>query len=248
MRRFLLLAMLFLAAAHPTPAQAHTPAQTQTPADSGTLKILSFNVRTWTRDRDPGSEVFWRTRMAAMERMIEDVDPDIICFQELLFPATNYVPHGYKRAPGINVSHPIYIRKSLTFKKYTLEARWEACTVAGIRIINVHTHWNRDILLRTVAQVNAQLTGCDLACGDWNNELAILQEAGLRMQSARVLLGVPETDTFFNFTRPTESHGPIDHFFIQGLTPLSYRMVTDAYGCAKISDHYPIVLTVRKPL
>ena len=60
----LLLAILLLATVLPAPAQTYT--------------ILSFNVRTWTRDRDPGSEVFWRTRMAAMQRMIEDVDPDIL--------------------------------------------------------------------------------------------------------------------------------------------------------------------------
>ena len=33
------------------------------------IVILSFNVRTWTRDTDRGSEVFWRTRMEAMERI-----------------------------------------------------------------------------------------------------------------------------------------------------------------------------------
>ena len=40
-------------------------------------------------------------------------------------------------------------------------------------------------------------------------------------------------------------HGPIDHFFINGLTPVSYKMITDGYGCAKMSDHFPILLDVR---
>ena len=233
MKRRLLLAILCLATVLPAPAQTYT--------------ILSFNVRTWTRDRDSGSDVFWRTRMAAMERMIEDVDPDILCFQEMLFPATNYVPRAYKRVQGINVSHPIFIRKTLEYSDFAQAVRWEACTVDGIRIINVHTHWDREILLRTVEHVNAQATGCTVACGDWNNGLETIREAGLQLESARVLLGVPETDTFANFTRPAESHGPIDHFFVRGLTPLAYRMVTDGYGCSRISDHYPIVLTVRKP-
>lgn len=34
-------------------------------APAKTLRILSFNVRIWTRDRDAGSEVYWRTRMEA---------------------------------------------------------------------------------------------------------------------------------------------------------------------------------------
>ena len=78
--------------------------------------------------------------------------------------------------------------------------------------------------------------------------LAALNKAGLQMQSARVQLGLPEEDTFINFTRPQQSHGAIDHFFLNGsLTPVSYRMVTDTYGCAKLSDHYPIVLEVSYP-
>ena len=211
---------------------------------SPTLRILSFNVRTWTRDRDADSDVFWRTRMAAMERMIEDQDPDVLCFQEMLFPATRYVPDGYRRVGAVNISHPIFVRKGLKVRDTELSLRWQACTVNGVRIINVHSSWDREITQRTVEQVNAQLTGRDVACGDWNVRLAALQNAGLQMESARVLLGLPEEDTFANFTRPLESHGPIDHFFVRGLAPLSYRLVTDSYGCAKMSDHYPMLLEI----
>lgn len=215
----------------------------------GDLRVLSFNVRTWTRDLDADSDVFWRTRMEAMERMIEDLDPDILCFQEMLFPATRYVPEGYRRVSGgVNISHPIFIRRGVKWQDHEVAVRWEACTVEGVRIINVHSSWDGEITARTVEQVNAQLTDCGmaLACGDWNVRLAALQKAGLQMESARVLLGVPEDDTFENFTRPQESHGPIDHFFVVGLQAVSYRMITDSYGCSKMSDHFPIVLDICK--
>ena len=208
------------------------------------IVILSFNVRTWTRDTDRGSEVFWRTRMEAMERMIEDVNPDVICFQEMLFPATRYVPDGYKRVSGLNVSHPIFVRKGLKAKEHALSIYWEACTVEGIRIINVHSRWEKDVMTRVVGQVNAQLTGRDLACGDWNVSLKPLKDAGLKMVSAREILNIPEEDTFANFKRPTQSHGAIDHFFVNGVEPVSYRMITDNYGCSKMSDHNPILLEV----
>lgn len=211
-----------------------------------TLRILSFNVRSWTRDTDASAPTYWRTRMAAMERMIEDVDPDIICFQEFLFPVGQYVPNAYKRVSGLNISHPIFVRKSLRYRAHALNVRWEACTVDGLRVINVHSHWDSEIFRKSVDQINAQLTGCDIACGDWNKGLSAVKGAGLQMESARVLLGEPEVDTFANFTRPQESHGPIDHFFVNGLTPISYRMITDGYGCEKMSDHYPIVLDFRK--
>lgn len=233
--------------AAPVSSAAVAPAAnpSQDSVASPTLRILSFNVRTWTRDRDTDSDVFWRTRMAAMERMIEDQDPDVLCFQEMLFPATRYVPDGYRRVGAVNISHPIFVRKGLKVRDTELALRWQACTVEGVRIINVHSSWDREITQRTVEQVNAQLTGRDVACGDWNVRLAALQNAGLQMESARVRLGLPEEDTFANFTRPLESHGPIDHFFVRGLAPLSYRLITDSYGCAKMSDHYPMLLEIR---
>ena len=173
---------------------------------------------------------------------------DIICFQELMYPATRYVPRGYRRVSWMNISYPIYVRKGLKAWDRAVAMRWNACTVAGIRIISIHSSWEKEIMNRTVEQVNAQLTGRDVACGDWNVGLAALNKAGLQMQSARAQLGLPEEDTFINFTRPQQSHGAIDHFFLNGsLTPVSYRMVTDTYGCAKLSDHYPIVLEVSYP-
>ena len=57
------------------------PAIAQT-ADS--LVILSFNVREWTRDTDESKDTYWKRRMEAMEKMIGDVDPDVICLQEVL--------------------------------------------------------------------------------------------------------------------------------------------------------------------
>lgn len=215
------------------------------PDQSRTLRVLSFNVREWTRDRDRAGEHYWRKRMEAMARMIVDLDPDVICLQEVLPPVAQYVPGGYHRV-GIGVSHPIFVRDSMKASGHTFAIYWEACTVAGIRIINVHSRWENEIVERTVRQVNGQLTGCDLACGDWNTFLSNIESAGLRMESARVLLGEPETDTFANFTKEW-SHGPIDHFFVNGITPLSYRMITDGYGCTRISDHWPILLDILLP-
>lgn len=210
----------------------------------GELTVLSFNVRQWTRDMDAGKPTFWRTRMAAMERMIEDVAPDVICFQEFMAPVGMYVPDGYRRV-GVTVSHPIYVRKGLETSRHAVSIFWDACVVEGVQIINVHSRWDASARERTVAQVNGRLTGCDIACGDWNNFLYQIEACGLKMKSARVLLGIPEDDTFTNFTRPKESHGAIDHFFVNGVTPVSYRMITDGYGCRRMSDHYPVVLVCR---
>ena len=211
-------------------------------SDARTLRILSFNIREWTRDRDSKGEYFWRNRMEAMTKMIEAVDPDVICLQEVLPPAGRYVPEGYKRV-GVGVSHPIYVRDSMKASKHSFAIFWEACNVEGIRIINVHSRWEQEIVERTVRQVNEQLPDRAVACGDWNTGLAAITRAGLQMQSARALLSEPETDTFANFTK-AESHGAIDHFFVKGVTPVSYRMIINGYGVSRISDHWPIVLDI----
>lgn len=226
-------------------ASLAAPAEAPAASAARTLRVLSLNVREWTRDRDEAGEYYWRRRMESMTRMIEDVDPDVICLQEVLPPVARYVPDGYKRV-GVGVSHPIFVRDTMKASRHSFAIFWEACTVENVRIVNVHSRWEREIIERTVRQVNDQLTGRDVACGDWNTRLQKLEAAGLRMQSARAMLGVPETDTFTNFTK-AESHGAIDHFFVNGLTPVSYRMVTDGYGCSRISDHWPIVLDLLLP-
>ena len=76
------------------------------------LLILSFNVREWTRDTDESQDTYWKRRMEAMEKMIGDVNPDIICLQEVLPPVGRYIPDEYRTA-GVSVSHPIYVRKGL---------------------------------------------------------------------------------------------------------------------------------------
>ena len=85
---------------------ASTPLPAADSEGLDSLVILSFNVREWSRDTDKEKETFWKNRMEAMNKMIQDVSPDVICFQELMPPATRYVPDGYKSV-GLSVSHPV---------------------------------------------------------------------------------------------------------------------------------------------
>ena len=248
-------------------AEAREAVQDQAGAAHGTLKILSFNVRQWTRDVDAGSATFWRTRMEAMRRMIDDVDPDVICLQEFMAPVGRYIPDGYRRV-GATVSHPIFVRKGLETSGHAASIFWDACMVGDVEVINVHSRWESEVIERTVAAVNGRVAALAkaaaraaggvaapaprvVACGDFNCSLATLRKHGLTMASAREVLGVPEVDTFANFTKAS-SHGAIDHFFVSGVMPVTYRMVTEPYGAApegasgtfKMSDHFPICLEI----
>ena len=206
------------------------------------LKILSLNVRVWTRDTDRDSPHYYRTRMEAMERMLRDQDPDIICLQEMMVPIGRYIPDGYRRI-GISLRHPIYVRKGIRTSDYQHHTNWDSVLCDGLQIINIHSSWEKEVLERDVRGVNAALTDRAVACGDWNNRLPAIQKAGLQMQEAGEFVEKPEGDTFINFTNPS-SHGVIDYFFLKGLRPTGYEMITDGYGCERISDHYPIVLTL----
>ena len=166
---------------------ASTPLPAKESEGLDSLVILSFNVREWSRDTDKEKETFWKNRMEAMNKMIQDVSPDVICFQELMPPATRYVPDGYKSV-GLSVSHPVYIRKNLRASRHRFSIFWESCLVEGVSITNIHSRWEREIVERVVRHVNSHLTGKDVACGDWNTFLTTLNDAGLKMESARVLL------------------------------------------------------------
>lgn len=202
------------------------------------MKILSFNVRVWTRDTAPeDGGRYWKNRMKKMKDMIIDLDPDIICFQELMFPATLYVPKGYKRV-NVSIQHPIYIKKGMTASNHIFKIHMDAATINGsYRVISVHSHWNQNILKRNEEQIRELSKGYDkvIACGDFNNDE---QQIGLYPHLERVPM-IEEKDTFVNFNRPTESHGIIDHFYVRGLENPSACVL---YEYGKVSDHYPILL------
>ena len=202
------------------------------------MKVLSFNARIWTRDTDCKSENYWKSRMKKMEQMITELNPDVLCFQEFMFPATLYVPSNYKKVNPLSIHHHIYVKKGVKTADNKFLIHMDAATIkmGGLRVINVHSHWNQDIIKKNCEQIEelANKYTQVVSCGDFNNfEDAI---------NLPTLTHVPlenEQDTFINFTRPTESHGIIDHFYVNGIKGPKARVVTE-YGT--LSDHFPILL------
>lgn len=204
------------------------------------MKILTFNARIWTRDTTKREEErYWKNRMKKMREMIEKYNPDIICFQEMMFPATCYIPKEYKRV-GLTTQHPIYVKKGLKTSNHSFRIHLDTVTVNDkVRIINVHSHWNKKINAETNQLIEKEATKHKriVACGDFNN-----YESDISLPSYKHVQLEPEgQDTFINFDRPEESHGIIDHFYIKGLKARSAKIITE-YG--RISDHYPVLLTI----
>lgn len=209
------------------------------------MKILTFNVRVWTRDTDKSSPYFWIERAKAMNRMIHDLDPDVICFQELSFPMSLAVPVGYKRC-GISISHHIYVRKGIKTKSPKFRIFWNSVDLkeAGIRVFCIHGKWTDKVNAKMSKEVLGRIDRPSIACGDFNMNIDDLEKYGFdRNKSARVILGHDSKDTFQNFTKEYQ-HDEIDHFYMFGVEPKSYQIIDDNYGVEKLSDHKPILLTI----
>lgn len=206
--------------------------------------VMTFNLRAWTRDRDKSQPTYWKNRLDAIVRCIRDVNPDILCVQECLPRMLKPIKAlGYKVA-GCSVSHHILTKKGIKAKNHHFSIFWEWCEVGCIRIINVHGRWEQRIVNEVADRVNSLAAGRKaIACGDFNTGAGSLAKAGLGLRHVRTELGLKAEDTFQNFTK-AQSHGEIDHFYVNLITPETYRVIRDNYGCpGRMSDHYLIVMT-----
>ena len=221
------------------------------------MKIMSFNAREWSRDIKKSSPYYWKKRMEAMKKMIADNNPDVICFQELSFPACNYIPKGYKRV-GLMINHPIYVRKDTTTKNNSWGIHYSKTNVYldashSVRVINVHSHWNENVIKKTMEDIHNEFSESTkhpvIACGDFNNFIEQIDEIcensfGEKYTCVREYLKMKKEDTFQNFTKES-SHGEIDFFFTtHNYLSVDFKIIKNGYGVDKISDHYPIVLQI----
>lgn len=207
---------------------------------------MTFNVREWTRDRDKTSPYYWRTRLTSICRCVLDTDPDIICVQEcwprMLRPLKRL---GYKTS-GLSFHHTILTRKTMRGSGHRWRIFYDWLDVDGLRVINVHSRWERKVAEYVIKKVGKLAKGRKaVACGDFNVPLSTIKDIGLDMSHARSTLGLPQKDTFQNFTK-VNSYGEIDHFFLSKVGFDNYKIITASYGCERMSDHYPVILEVKQ--
>ena len=210
------------------------------------MKIMTFNVRIWTRDTDSSANTYWKKRMARMEELISRENPDIICFQEMMFPATCYIPSGYKRV-GISAHHSIFIKKNAGIKtrnhKFKIFYEYVDMDIQGFgefKLFNVHPRWEENLAQKTFADLNNDIGDyrkC-IVCGDFNANLEDARKNGLVGTSVREALGIEKKDTFQNYTKEYQ-HDEIDHFILNRMPlPKSYKIASDY----DVSDHKSVVI------
>ena len=208
-------------------------------------KILSLNIRIWTRDTKRQSEHWWVARYRKIHDYIKEQNPDIICLQEVWWPA-KYVLRlsrlGYKKT-GWGFSHPIYVRKGAKVSKRAVSVFSTMAIVDKVQYFSVHAHWEEKLFQRAMRWILDRWLALPhnrcIAAGDFNRSDIISISSAVVLDSVRQELGLKAKDTFANYKRPKQSHGEIDHFFVDiQIEPQSYEV-----GPSDLSDHRPIALT-----
>lgn len=209
------------------------------------MKVLSFNVRCWYRDTNKSVSTYWRNRARKMKHLIEKENPDVIFFQEMLFPMSLYIPKEYKKIT-LMTSHSIYVRKN-RFK--LLNTKWhlrfcsakvkDKVTNQKYNLFCVHTHWNENIVKDTVNKLMKQMGNTDIisiAGGDWNN----FPETITPLINSNLFLITGTSETFVNYTNE-KSRGILD-FFVSNIN--KFKNFSIASTDFSISDHLPVILQI----
>lgn len=80
--------------------------------------------------------------MVKINEFIKKENPDILCLQELSFPANLYVPKNYKRV-GLSIYHHIYVRKGIKARPLWFSIHHNGAKINDVRIINIHGTWRK---------------------------------------------------------------------------------------------------------
>lgn len=216
------------------------------------MKILSLNIRTWTRDKNKVNSHWWIERYYKIHDYIKEENPDVICLQEVLWPAKYILKLkelGYKRT-GWGFTHPVYVRKSKKVQKHRVSIFSTRVIVDEIQYFSVHCRWEEKLFQKAMKWIYKRVVENNnmkcIAAGDFNrSDISSITQA-IDMTSARQELELESQDTFTNYKRPEQSHGEIDHFFVSGFWKTLYTIESYKVGPSDLSDHRPIVLTFKK--
>ena len=212
------------------------------------MKVISLNIRTLYRDTKRQSEHWWVARYRAIHEYIKEQAPDIICLQEVWWPA-KYVLRlgalGYKKT-GWGFSHPIFVRKNQKMSKRRVSLFSTMAIVGDIQVFSVHCRWEEKLFQRAMKWICKQSVYDGkkrIAAGDFNTSNIRKVEDATYLSSVRRMLEMESVDTFANYRRPEESHEEIDHFF----TGCIHVPIIESYsvGPDDLSDHRPIVFSFK---
>ena len=181
--------------------------------------------------------------MSRISDLIAAGQYDVLCLQELSFPANLRLPKGYRRVCP-SISHPIYVKKGIKTRRHRFHLRWDECEIkmgeGWWLLINVHLHWKERIFTRSIEKIRDRIDDaiaagqCFIACGDWNVGRDILESEF----NYKAYVFPWDSYTFKNSN--TGKEGKIDFFVVNYADMWEPELFI---GDAVLSDHRPIRLT-----
>lgn len=217
------------------------------------LRILSLNVRLWTKENNIFKPHFWLWRTFKQARLFRRENPDIICLQEVERPVGKFLLGlwGYKTIGG-GTRIPIYVRKSIDALPVCINGGMPGDNGHGtnhiwlwseeylnLQIVNCHLSWETD---KHEKEYEAFLPN-SIVCGDMNvgrdRFIENFREyAGLDDEHFLVYPKMPAGPTYISYAEPLKYRGDIDQFAYIGMLPpkAEVTILPD-----KVSDHFPIL-------
>lgn len=192
------------------------------------MKLVSFNVRVWTRDTNRFSPYYWKKRMKMIKNFLLKENPDIICFQELSFPANMYIPWKYRRL-GISASHHIYVRRGIKGHSLWFSIHHNGAIVNNVRIINVHGTW-KPCMQKVWGTLKRKISEKTIIVGDFNQTQSDVVQNFFEPVNNGCNI------TFRNYTHGNE-YDP-DHCVACGID-VRVRIYDDNF---EMSDHLPLIV------
>lgn len=212
------------------------------------MKIISLNIRKWSRDLNPFDwNHWWVVRTWRQRKFFKKEKPDVICLQERWWPIGKLFLGlwGYECYGGWRCPIPVYVKKRIGAFSLNKELLpnghgFNEVSTEKIDIMNVHLPF--DASSNYLRDVIFPLASNEIACGDFNMGLFLLKNSVKNtIYSLRELQQLPPDDTFQNYTHQGQ-HGEIDHFITCTVIPASYELGSN--GGYKLSDHKPIICEI----
>jgi len=231
------------------------------------LKILSLNVRLWTKENNPFKPHFWLWRTLKQAKLFHRENPDIICLQEVQKPVGKFLLRLWKyKGFFTDTRIPIYIKKPLLqpskggydfyphFSGGTSKENGHGTSSVdfyqpeavhrSFSIQNCHHSWETDKFTEEIKDGYWEPT---IFCGDMNisRDRFIQQLKDITWLSDKELTVYPKTPegpTYVSYGEPLKYRGDIDQFGYVGKNPPKAKVIILP---DKVSDHFPILATIE---
>ena len=225
-------------------------------------RIISLNVRLWTKENNPFKPHFWLWRTFKQAGLFRRENPDIICLQEVEKPVGRFLLGLWNyKGFAIDTRIPIFVKKSF-LKQFTTYRCVSVCGNAdtnghGIATLSLYRTYEKPLHIQNChyswqteeVKDEMEFGFCEntIFCGDMNTDINrfidnLKEYADLNDSNFVIYPKTPEGPTYISYGEPLKYRGDIDQFGYVGFNPPKAEVVVLP---DRVSDHFPILATIE---